>query len=96
MAGCDGLTFHGVTRPAWAQIKRAASSYGVGGSDSGSASVEGFSFSWSYNEAAKTLHIQCLESPALISCSEINSRLHAEVQKCVVAANEENNGTLIA
>ena len=51
MAGCDGLTFHGVTRPAWAQIKRAASSYGVGGSDSGSASVEGFSFSWSYNEA---------------------------------------------
>ena len=92
MAGCDGLTFHGVTRPAWAQIKRAASSYGVGGGDC----VEGFSFSWSYNEAARTLHIQCLESPALISCSEINSRLHDEVQKCIVAANEEDEGTLIA
>ena len=65
----------------------AASSYGVGGGDSGSASVEGLSFSWSYNEAAKTLHIRCLESPTLISCSEINSRFHAEVQKCVVAAN---------
>jgi hypothetical protein len=57
------------------------------GGDSGSASVEGFSFSWSYNEAAKTLHIQCLESSALISCSEINSRFHAEVQTCVVTAN---------
>ena len=31
-----------------------------------------------------TRRIRWLESPTLISCSEINSRFHAEVQKCVV------------
>jgi hypothetical protein len=95
MAGCERLTFHGVSRSAWSAIKRAASSYGVGGSDSGSASVQGYAFSWSYNEATKTLHIQCQESPAIIPCSEINARLQAEVQKVIIAANEEGGETII-
>ena len=38
-----------------------------------------------------TLHIRGLESPNLISCSEIDSRFHAEVQKCVSRPIEEDD-----
>jgi hypothetical protein len=41
------------------RMVRAASSYGVGGGDSGSASVEGFSFSWCHNEAANIRRFTC-------------------------------------
>ena len=96
MAACDGMTFQGVSRSAWLAIKRAAGSYGIGGSDTGSASVQGYAFSWSYNEAAKTLHIQCKDSPALVPCSQINARLQAEVQRVIVASNEDGDETAIA
>ena len=35
MAGCEGLTFHGVSRAAWSAIKHAAAAYGISGGDSG-------------------------------------------------------------
>ncbi len=89
MAACDGMTFRGVSRSAWGAIKQAAASYGIGGRDTGSATVQGYAFSWSYNEAAKTLHIRCDDSPSLVPCSAINARLEAEVQKVIVAANGE-------
>jgi hypothetical protein len=96
MSGCDGLTFRNVSRSAWTAIKRAAGSYGISGSDAGSASSQGFAFKWHYNEATKTLHIQCLDSPALVPCTEINARLQSEVGRIVVAAAAEDDGTIIA
>ena len=96
MAGCEGLTFHGVTRSAWTSIKRAASTYGVGGGDAGSGSAQGFSFSWRYNEGAKTLHIQCTDAPGLVPCSEINAKLQSEVQSVIFATSEEGGETLLA
>jgi pyruvate/2-oxoglutarate dehydrogenase complex dihydrolipoamide dehydrogenase (E3) component len=53
------------------------------------------SFAWRYdfNGGGRTDNI--LESLTLISCSEINSRFHAEVQKCVVAANRRGYRALL-
>jgi len=96
MAGCEGLTFHGVNRAAWLAIKHAAGAYGISGGDSGQASHQGFSFSWSYHESSKTLHLQCIDGPELVPCSEINARLRAEVQQVIVATNDADGGTIIA
>ena len=96
MAGCEELTFHGVTRSAWTSIKRAASAYGVGGGDAGSGSAQGFSFSWRYNEAAKMLYIQCTGASELVPCSEINAKLQSEVQSVIFASSEEGDETLFA
>lgn len=96
MAGCEGLTFHGVNRAAWLAIKHAAGAYGISGGDSGQASRQGFSFSWSYHESSKTLHLQCIDGPELVPCSEINARLRAEVQQVIVATNDADGGTIIA
>ena len=96
MAGCEGLTFHGVNRAAWLAIKHAAGAYGISGGDSGQASRQGFSFSWSYHESSTTLHLQCIDGPELVPCSEINARLRAEVQQVIVATNDADGGTIIA
>lgn len=77
MAGCDGITFNGVTRNGWNAIKQSAASYGIAGGDSGHATTQGFSLAWRYNESAKSLHIQCLDAPDIVPCSEINSRLRS-------------------
>jgi hypothetical protein len=66
------MSFRNVLRSAWTSIKRAAAPYGISGGDTGSTSAQGFSFAWTYNEAAKTLHIQCLESRLAYPCAEIN------------------------
>ena len=96
MAGCDGMSFRNVSRSAWTAIKHAASSYGISGGDSGQASLQSFSFAWTYNDAAKTLHIQCLESPALAYCSEINAHLRGKVGRIVVVADSQDGDAIIA
>lgn len=96
MAGCDGMTFRGVTRNGWNAIKRAAASYGVSGGDVGHASTEGFSISWRYDEHAKTLHIQCVDAPALFPCAQINARLRSELGQVVADAGESFDDTMIA
>lgn len=96
MAGCEGMTFSGLSRNGWNAIKRAAASYGVRGGDVGHASTEGFSISWRYDEHSKTLHIQCVEAPALFPCSQINARLRAELGQVVADAGESFDDTMIA
>ena len=77
-------------------IKRAASSYGIRGGDAGQASSEGFSVSWRYDESSKTLHIQCVDAPALFPCSQINARLRSELGQVVADAGESFDDTMIA
>lgn len=88
MAGCDGITFNGVTRNGWNAIKQSAASYGISGGDSGHATTQGFSLAWRYNESAKSLHIQCLDAPDIVPCSEINSRLRSTLRQVVADAGE--------
>jgi hypothetical protein len=96
MAGCDGLTFSGLTRNGWGAVKRRAASYGISGGDVGQATSQGYSLSWRYDEHAGTLHIQCLDAPALVPCSEINARLRAELGQAVADAGESFDETMIA
>jgi hypothetical protein len=96
MAGCDGLTFSGLTRNGWNAVKRAAASYGISGGDAGQASTQGFSISWRYDEHSKTLHVQCVDAPALVSCAQVNSRLRAELGQVVADAGESFDETMIA
>ncbi len=96
VSGCDGITFNGVTRSGWNAIKHAASSYGIRGGDSGSAASQGFSLAWRYDEAARILHIQCVDAPALIPCSEINARLRAELRQVIADAGESADDIMIA
>lgn len=88
MAGCEGLTFHGVSRGAWSAIKYTAAAYGITGGDSGQASRQGYRFSWAYQESTKTLYIQCIDGPELVPCSEISAGLRAEVQQSIIAEND--------
>ena len=88
MAGCEGLTFHGVSRGAWSAIKHSAAAYGITGGDNGQASHQGYRFSWTYQESTKSLYIQCIDGPELVPCSEINARLRAEVQQHIIAEND--------
>lgn len=97
MAGCEGMTYNGVTRNGWNAIKRAASAYGISGGDSGRATARGFSVAWRYHESSKILHVQCVDAPDLIPCSEINARLHATLRQVVADAGELfDDGTMIA
>jgi hypothetical protein len=96
MAGCDGLTFRGVTRKGWNAIKQAAASYGISGGDVGQASTQGFSVSWRYDEASKTLRIQCVDAPEIIPCAQINARLRTTLGQVVADAGESFDDTMIA
>jgi hypothetical protein len=96
MAGCDGLTLKGVSRNGWNAIKRAASSYGISGGDTGQAATQGFSVAWHYDEGSKTLRIQCVDAPAMIPCSQINARLQSTLGQVVADAGESFDGIMIA
>lgn len=90
------MTFRGVSRKGWQAIKQAAAAYGIKGGDVGQASREGFSISWRYDEHSKSLHIQCVDAPALFPCSQINARLRSELGQVVADAGESFDDTMIA
>jgi hypothetical protein len=96
MAGCDGLTLKGVSRNGWNAIKRAAAAYGISGGDSGQAATQGFSIAWHYDEGAKTLHVQCVDAPAIIPCSQINARLQSTIGQVVADAGDNIEGIMTA
>lgn len=83
MSACAMLTFNNVTPEAWKCVQAAAAQYGVTGADSGQQTVNGFTFSWSFNRGAQTLQIQCLDSPFFVGCSTINAHIHDAVEKCL-------------
>lgn len=96
MAGCDGLTFRGLTRGGWNAIRRAAASYGITGGDVGQASSQGFTVAWRYDESLRTLHIQCVDAPPVVSCAQINARLRLQLGQVVADAGESFDDTMIA
>jgi hypothetical protein len=42
----------------------------------------GVSVAWEYDPVAKTLSIQCLSLPFLVSCGAANSQIHGLVESC--------------
>lgn len=96
MAGCEGMTFRGVSRKGWNAIKQAAASYGISGGDVGQATSQGFSVAWRYDETSRTLHVQCMDAPELITCGQINARLRTTLGQVVADAGESFDDTMIA
>jgi hypothetical protein len=52
--------------------------------------------SWRYDEAAKTLRIQCVDAPEIIPCAQINARLRTTLGQVVADAGESFDDTMIA
>jgi hypothetical protein len=52
--------------------------------DNGTASQDGFTFTWSYNAGEQTLSVQCTDSPFWAPCSVINDRMQSIARNCGV------------
>jgi hypothetical protein len=86
MSACEKLVFQNVDQPKFDCISQNVSSQvGVALSGpSGSASKDGFTVTWDFDVTQLTLAIQCTDSPFVVPCSLINSRIHALVAACGV------------
>jgi len=84
MSACAMLTYGGATPAAWACAKEKAASFGVTiTTNTGSATVHGFTVAWNYNPDAQTASIQCTDSPFWAPCSVINSKINDQVEQCL-------------
>ena len=83
MAQCEEQGFQGVTPEHFALFLLKGEHMGLPGlagqGPSGVASHSGVTIRWNYDAAAKTLIVQCTESPALLPCAFINSRIKEAV-----------------
>lgn len=81
---CAKLSYNNVTEAAWNCGKQKAASYGVQiDSNKGSVSKSGFTIAWNYDPAAKTVCIQCTDSPMLVPCFVINNAIDSQVEDCL-------------
>lgn len=84
MSACAMLTYNGVTEAAWACGVEKAKQYGVNiTTNSGSASVSGFTIAWNYNPGTQMLSLQCTDSPWWAPCSVINGKISEAVEQCL-------------
>jgi hypothetical protein len=81
MAACKPVTFQNITRERFQAVRariRAQADVSVMG-DMGTASGNGFTATWTYNEADQTLSIQCTEKPWFISEGLVADKIRALV-----------------
>ena len=85
MAQCEEQGFSGVTSEHLNFFLQKAESLGMPGlagkGSSGEASKGGVTIRWSYDEASKTLKVQCTESPMLLPCAMINNKIREAVSE---------------
>ena len=83
MSQCEELVFNNIGRSHFQNIVAKAQSGGIpiSGGDAGQAGKNGFTVRWSFSERDATLRLQCVESPMLIPCAVINSRLADLVER---------------
>ncbi len=83
MAECQEQGFSGVTGEHFNMFLAKAEQLGIpglaNGGPSGQASHSGVTIRWNYNAEAKTLSVQCTESPMLLPCALINNKIQAAV-----------------
>lgn len=84
MAGCETMTFQGVTEAVWSCLRQQAKSMGIpvpeGGS--GTASAQGASAEFRWNPASGSLSVTFTSLPPWVSCTEVEQRLRAAVRSC--------------
>ena len=81
---CDVLRFSGVDASRWAQAQETISSaYGLHiEAEQGEQSKSVFTLRWSYDAAAQTLEIQCLQKPFLVPCGVVTGRIGSLADEC--------------
>ena len=84
MSACAMLTYNNVSLTAWQTIKQAVKKHNIMiTADSGNAGADGFTVHWNYDPTSQILSIQCTDSPFLVPCSTINSKINDEVEACL-------------
>jgi hypothetical protein len=84
MSACKQQVFDGITQSRWDCIKKAVQGKTgiVISTDSGNAAKSGFSVEWNFDAPAKTLSIQCVEKPIVLSCTTIEGLIAGLVDGC--------------
>jgi len=80
MSHCPPMTFSGITAQTYQELLVKAQAQGLElNGPSGSTEYQGMEFTWSYDEAAESLTIQCTNKPMLIPCGMIESRIRGVI-----------------
>ena len=83
MAQCEEQGFSGVTSEHLAMFLEKGQELGLpglgGAGHTGQATHMGVTIRWAYDPSAKTLAVQCTESPMLLPCALINSKIQQAV-----------------
>ena len=83
MSSCQELRYTNVSAKAWECCKKAVAQYVKIDSDSGQASANHVTVKWSYDPARRTLSLQCLDKPFVVSCDFVNERIDKAVKACL-------------
>ena len=77
---CPEIRLEGITAERYAALLAKAHAQGLALEGiSGAATHQGMHFTWSYDEAAAALTIQCLEKPFFVPCSMIEAQIRSLV-----------------
>jgi len=83
MPQCDPQIFPDITPEQFACLVAKAAAQGIEiAGNSGSASRDGVTIAWDYDDAGQILTLQCTASPFFIPCNMINARLQGLVDSC--------------
>lgn len=83
---CPALTFTGITPDVMgccvqaAQLRGARIPYPL--PDAGEVTVSSFTFTWTYDKAARTMTVRCTRKPRLVPCAVVNGTLRSTVKGC--------------
>ncbi len=79
MAGCEEISFSGVTREHVQEFLQKGEQIGLPGlagqGDHGEVSHSGVTVRWDYRPEARVLVVQCTKAPMLFPCALINTRI---------------------
>lgn len=81
---CGPLNFRAINSKKWACIRDSVyKKYGFRvDKNNGSASKDGFSFTWNYDPGAETLTVTCTDKPSQTGCNTITDRANEIVNGC--------------
>ena len=77
MGQCAAQVFSNISSEKWQGFKAKAASENINlNGDDGQITEQGFTFSWHYEATTESLTIQCLGHPLLVTCGEVNGKVH--------------------
>ena len=82
---CAKQVFDNVTGAVWdCLVAKLKADYGIDiTSDVGHTSKLGFHIEWDFHRADQILSITCTVKPFLVTCGEVNGKIHSTVDSCM-------------